>query len=161
MDLIQAIKYTFNQAKYADLGMPEEFTQDNHSRSSRGVLRGLHYQYPQWQGKLVRAIAGEIFDVAVDIRAGSPTFGQWYGAFLNDENRQQLYVPAGFAHGFCVTSDIADVAYKCTTDYQPEQDAGVRWNDPEIGIEWPIDNPLLSEKDQQSPFLKDLPSLAE
>jgi len=101
---------TYNSAKTADQGVPETFVQDNHSRSSKGVLRGLHYQYPQWQGKLVRAISGEIYDVAVDLRAGSPTYGQWYGAYLNDENRQQLYVPEGFAHGFCVTSDIADVA---------------------------------------------------
>jgi len=150
---------TYNSAKTADQGVPETFVQDNHSRSSKGVLRGLHYQYPQWQGKLVRAISGEIFDVAVDLRSGSSTYGQWYGAYLNDENRQQLYVPEGFAHGFCVTSDIADVAYKCTTDYQPNQDAGVRWNDPEIGIEWPVENPILSEKDTVAPLLKDLPEL--
>ena len=151
---------TFNASKTKDQGLPELFVQDNHSRSSKGVLRGLHYQYPQWQGKLVRTISGEIFDVAVDIREGSPTFGQWYGAFLNDENRQQLYVPPGFAHGFCVTSDIADVAYKCTSDYQPAQDAGVRWNDPEIGIDWPIQEPLLSDKDSIAPLLKDLPKLS-
>ncbi len=150
---------TYNAAATKDQGLPEVFVQDNHSRSSKGVLRGLHFQTPQWQGKLVRAIAGEIFDVAVDLRDGSPTYGQWYGAFLNDENKQQLYVPEGFAHGFCVTSDIADVAYKCTTDYQPNQDAGVRWNDPEIGIDWPIDQPLLSEKDTVAPLLKDLPKL--
>ena len=146
---------TYNAAKTADQGVPEVFVQDNHSRSSKGVLRGMHYQYPQWQGKLVRTIAGEIFDVAVDIRQDSPTYGQWFGAFLNDENKQQLYIPPGFAHGFCVTSDIADVAYKCTSDYQPQQDVGIRWNDPDIGIDWPIDNPLLSEKDAKAPLLKD------
>lgn len=146
---------TYNSAKTAELGVPEVFVQDNHSRSTKGVLRGLHYQYPQWQGKLVRAIAGEIFDVAVDIRKDSATYGRWFGAFLNDENKQQLYVPPGFAHGFCVTSDIADVAYKCTSDYQPKQDVGIRWNDPDIAIDWPIKKPLLSDKDANAPLLKD------
>ena len=146
---------TYNAAKTADQGVPDVFVQDNHSRSSKGVLRGMHYQYPQWQGKLIRAISGEIFDVAVDIRQDSPTYGQWFGVFLNDENKQQLYVPPGFAHGFCVTSEIADVAYKCTSDYQPQQDVGIRWNDPDIGIDWPIEEPLLSEKDAKAPLLKD------
>ena len=146
---------TYNAAKTADQGLPEFFVQDNHSRSSKGVLRGLHYQYPQWQGKLVRAISGEIFDVAVDIRRDSPTYGQWFGAILNDENKQQLYVPPGFAHGFCVVSDIADVAYKCTSDYRPEQDVGIRWNDPDIAVEWPIKEPLISDKDAKAHFLKD------
>jgi len=146
---------TYNAAKTADQGLPELFVQDNHSRSSKGVLRGLHYQYPQWQGKLVRAIAGEIFDVAVDIRADSSTYGQWYGVFLNDENKQQLYVPPGFAHGFCVTSEMADVAYKCTSDYQPQQDVGIRWDDPDIAVDWPIKEPLVSDKDAKAPFLKD------
>lgn len=147
---------TYNSAKTVDKGVPEIFVQDNHSRSSKGVLRGMHFQYPQWQGKLVRAIAGEIFDVAVDVRAGSATFGEWFGVFLNDENKQQLYVPPGFAHGFCVTSDIADVAYKCTSDYQPQQDTGIRWDDPEIGIKWPVKDPILSEKDCVLPLLKDI-----
>ena len=146
---------TYNAAKTADQGVPDVFVQDNHSRSSEGVLRGMHYQYPQWQGKLIRAISGEIFDVAVDIRQDSPTYGQWFGVFLNDENKQQLYVPPGFAHGFCVTSEIADVAYKCTSDYQPQQDVGIRWNDSDIGIDWPIEEPLLSEKDAKAPLLKD------
>lgn len=146
---------TYNAAKTADLGVPDLFVQDNHSRSSKGVLRGLHYQYPQWQGKLVRVIAGEIFDVAVDIRQDSPTFGQWFGAYLNDENKQQLYVPPGFAHGFCVTSDVVDVAYKCTSDYQPQQDVGIRWDDPDIAIDWPIKEPLLSDKDAKAPLLKE------
>lgn len=150
---------TFNAARTAEDGLPELFVQDNHSRSSRGVLRGLHYQYPQWQGKLVRVINGEIFDVAVDIRTGSATFGQWVGVLLNEDNKQQLYVPPGFAHGFCVTSETADVVYKCTTSYNAEQDAGVRWDDPDIGIEWPIDNPILSDKDTQAPLLSELPEL--
>jgi len=146
---------TFNASKTSSQGLPELFVQDNHSRSKKGVLRGLHYQYPQWQGKLVRALFGEIFDVAVDIRANSQTYGQWFGTFLNDENKQQLYVPPGFAHGFCVTSDSADIAYKCTSDYQPVQDVGIRWDDPDIAIDWPVDEPLLSEKDANAPFLKD------
>ena len=144
---------TYNAEKTVGLGVPGVFVQDNHSRSTQGVLRGMHFQYPQWQGKLVRAISGEIYDVAVDMRADSETFGQWFGIYLNDENKQQLYVPPGFAHGFCVTSEIADVAYKCTSDYQPNQDTGFRWNDPEVGIEWPIENPVLSEKDAKlKPF---------
>jgi len=146
---------TYNAAKTASKGLPEIFVQDNHSRSKKGVLRGMHYQYPQWQGKLVRALFGEIFDVAVDIRADSPTYGEWFGVYLNHDNKQQLYVPPGFAHGFCVTSDTADIAYKCTSDYQPAQDVGIRWNDPDIAINWPIDEPLLSEKDANAPLLKD------
>jgi len=146
---------TYNAAKTASKGLPKIFVQDNHSRSKKGVLRGMHYQYPQWQGKLVRALFGEIFDVAVDIRADSPTYGEWFGVYLNHENKQQLYVPPGFAHGFCVTSDTADIAYKCTSDYQPAQDVGIRWNDPDIGINWPIDEPLLSKKDAKAPLLKD------
>ncbi|MCG6873264.1 MAG: dTDP-4-dehydrorhamnose 3,5-epimerase [Gammaproteobacteria bacterium] len=147
---------SFNQGTFTELGLPGEWVQDNHSFSSRGVLRGLHYQYPQWQGKLVRAIFGEIFDVAVDIRRNSPSFGKWYGAVLSRENQQMLYVPAGFAHGFCVLSDTADVLYKCTTPYAPEQDRCILWNDPDIGIAWPIKNPVLSEKDQKGALLKDV-----
>jgi len=150
---------TYNSAKTAELGVPEVFVQDNHSRSTQGVLRGMHFQYPQWQGKLVRAISGEIYDVAVDMRSDSETFGKWFGVYLNDENKQQLYVPPGFAHGFCVTSEIADVAYKCTSDYQPNQDTGFRWNDPEIGIDWPLENPLLSEKDSQLELFSSLPAV--
>ncbi len=151
---------TYNQGKAVELGLPTEFVQDNHSKSSYGVLRGLHYQCPQWQGKLVRVIRGEIYDVAVDIRAGSASFGQWYGCHLNEENKQQLYVPEGFAHGFCVTSKSAEVVYKCTTLYAPEQEGSLLWNDPEIGIEWPIENPSLSAKDAVAPLLKDLPPLS-
>ena len=147
---------TYNQVKFAELGLPEEFTQDNHSRSSKGVVRGLHYQYPQWQGKLIRVIAGEIFDVAVDIRRDSPHYGQWTGVSLSSENYKQLYVPPGYAHGFCVTSETADVVYKCTAVYKPEDDAGIRWNDAEIGVQWPAENPSVSEKDQKAPLLKEV-----
>jgi dTDP-4-dehydrorhamnose 3,5-epimerase len=147
----------FNAADFAAAGLPSEFVQDNHSRSTRGVLRGLHYQYPQWQGKLVRAIQGEIFDVAVDIRRTSPGFGRWYGIRLSASNRRQLYIPAGFAHGFCVLSDTADVIYKCTTAYKPADDAAIRWDDPDIGIEWPVSAPAVSDKDARGKSLRSLP----
>jgi len=137
-----------------------EFVQDNHSKSSKGVLRGLHYQSPNWQGKLVRTMQGEIYDVAVDIRAGSPSFGEWVGVYLNDENKQQLYVPPGYAHGFCVTSDTAEVVYKCTALYEPSEEGSVLWNDPDIGINWPVENPSLSEKDRDAQRLADLSSLS-
>lgn len=150
---------SYNRATFESLGLPGTFVQDNHSRSTRGVLRGLHYQYPQWQGKLIRAIHGEIFDVAVDIRRSSPTFGQWYGTVLSSENRLQMYVPQGFAHGFCVLSEAAEIIYKCTALYKPSDDAGLRWNDPAIGIEWPIDDPVLSDKDRVAPLLDELPDL--
>jgi len=147
---------TFNQATFGNLGLPDEFVQDNHSRSSYGVLRGLHFQYPQWQGKLVRVLNGEIFDVAVDVRADSPSFGQWVGVSLSADNKQQLYVPSGYAHGFCVTSEIADVVYKCTSLYKPEDDTGIRWDDPDVNISWPIENPTVSVKDQGAGRLRDL-----
>ena len=150
---------TYNRDKAIANGLPGEFVQDNHSKSSYGVLRGLHYQYPQWQGKLVRAIQGEIYDVAVDIREGSKTYGEWVGFYLNDENKQQLYVPEGFAHGFCVTSEFAEVVYKCTSLYAPEQEGSLLWNDPELGIDWPVDNPNLSAKDVEGTWLRDMPSL--
>ena len=150
---------TYNQAKAAESGLPTEFVQDNHSKSSKGVLRGLHFQYPMWQGKLVRVVQGEIFDVAVDIREGSSTYGKWVGYYLNDQNKQQLYVPEGFAHGFVVTSDTAEVVYKCTQLYAPEQEGSLLWNDPEIGIDWPIAEPLLSDKDKVGLHLKDLPAM--
>ncbi|MCH2189433.1 MAG: dTDP-4-dehydrorhamnose 3,5-epimerase [Gammaproteobacteria bacterium] len=150
---------TYNEQKAKELGLPTTFVQDNHSKSSKGVLRGLHYQSPQWQGKLVRVVSGEIFDVAVDIRAGSSTFGQWVGFTLNADNKQQLYVPEGFAHGFVVTSETAEVVYKCTSLYEPSQEGSVLWNDPEIGIDWPIDEPLLSQKDAVGQKLADLPPL--
>jgi dTDP-4-dehydrorhamnose 3,5-epimerase len=149
---------TFNALEAAENGLPADFVQDNHSRSSRGVLRGLHYQYPQWQGKQVRVLVGEIYDVAVDIRKGSPTFGEWFGIALSDQNKQQLFVPAGFAHGFLVLSEYADVAYKVTSLYEPSMDAGIRWNDPAIGINWPLEESdiLLSEKDSAAPLLASL-----
>ena len=151
---------TYNQQKAQELGLPIKFVQDNHSKSSKGVLRGLHYQNPQWQGKLVRVIQGEIFDVAVDIRQKSPSFGEWVGVYLNEENKQQLYVPEGFAHGFVVTSETAEVIYKCTSLYAPEQEGSILWNDPEIGIEWPIEVPQLSEKDKNATRLNDIPKMS-
>jgi len=151
---------TYNREKALESGLPGEFVQDNHSKSSKGVLRGLHYQSPNWQGKLVRTVQGEIYDVAVDIRAGSPSFGEWVGVYLNDENKQQLYVPPGYAHGFCVTSDTAEVVYKCTALYEPSEEGSVLWNDPDIGINWPVENPSLSEKDRDAQRLADLSSLS-
>ena len=147
---------TFHQANFAEAGLPDNFVQDNHSRSAYGVLRGLHFQYPQWQGKLVRAINGTIFDVAVDVRIDSPTYKQWIGVTISAENKQQLYVPPGYAHGFCVTSEFADVAYKCTSLYKPADDMGIRWDDPEIGIEWPLDSPSVSEKDRNAGLLSSI-----
>ena len=132
------------------------FVQDNESRSKKGVLRGLHFQTKHTQGKLVRVVEGEVFDVAVDLREGSPTFGQWTGVTLTAENKKQFYVPEGFAHGFLVLSDTATFQYKCTDYYAPEYDGGIRWNDAEVGIEWPldgIDEVLLSDKDQKQPSL--------
>jgi len=151
---------TYNRDKAVENGLPAEFVQDNHSKSSHGVLRGLHYQYPLWQGKLVRVVQGEIFDVAVDIRAGSPTFGKWVGYYLSDENKQQLYVPPGFAHGFCVTSDTAEVVYKCTELYAPSDEASLLWNDPDIAIDWPVEEPVLSDKDMDAQRLADLAALS-
>ncbi len=147
---------TFHQGSFVDAGLPDNFVQDNHSRSGYGVLRGLHFQYPQWQGKLVRVINGEIFDVAVDVRIDSPTYGEWVGVTISAENKQQIYVPPGFAHGFCVVSEMADVVYKCTTLYKPSDDSGILWNDPAIGIDWPIENPIVSEKDMNAGLLSDL-----
>ncbi|MGK2858967.1 MAG: dTDP-4-dehydrorhamnose 3,5-epimerase [Thermoanaerobaculia bacterium] len=149
----------YHAARFAEGGITEAFVQDNHSRSSRGVLRGLHYQEPNPQGKLVRAVNGTIFDVAVDIRRGSPSFGRWVGVDLSAENKRQLWVPPGFAHGFCVTSESADVVYKCTALYEPSNDRGIRWDDPGIGIEWPPVEPLLSPKDAAAPLLGEAPVL--
>jgi len=140
---------TYNKERYMDAGFPDvEFVQDNHSRSSKGVLRGLHFQLNHPQGKLVQVATGSVFDVAVDIRVGSPTFGQWYGCVLSEENHHQLWIPPKFAHGFCVLSDTADFIYKCTDYYRPEDEGGLLWNDPEVGIDWPLAEPLLSEKDE-------------
>jgi dTDP-4-dehydrorhamnose 3,5-epimerase len=147
---------TWNAERYGAAGLPSAMVQDNLSSSARGVLRGLHYQYPEPQGKLVYALAGEVFDVAVDIRVGSPTFGRWVGVTLSADNKRQLFIPAGFAHGFCTTSEQALFAYKCTHLYRPQYDRGLAWNDPEIGVRWPIAAPLLSEKDAQAPRLRDI-----
>lgn len=142
---------TFHAEEFAKEGIDKPFVQDNQSSSRRGVLRGLHFQKKHPQGKLVRILKGEVFDVAVDIREGSKTFGHWYGTLLSEENRRQLYIPEGFAHGFLVLSDIAEFAYKCTDFYHPEDEGGLSWNDPEVGIEWPLDRVgelIMSEKDR-------------
>lgn len=145
---------TFKQSEFAANGLPPDFVQDNHSHSVRGVLRGLHYQnQPRAQGKLVMALTGEVFDVAVDIRLGSPTYGQWISAILSAENGHMLYVPLGFAHGFCVLSATADVVYKCTAEYAPDLDRGIIWDDPDLAITWPITDPLLSARDSRLPSL--------
>jgi dTDP-4-dehydrorhamnose 3,5-epimerase len=144
---------TYHEESLAKAGIQERFVQDNHSRSAKGVLRGLHYQLVQPQGKLVRVTRGEVFDVAVDIRQGSPSFGQWYGTTLDEESMRMMYVPPGFAHGFVVLSDIADFLYKCTDYYHPQSGHGIAWNDPEIGIKWPINDVTLSEADGNNPTL--------
>jgi dTDP-4-dehydrorhamnose 3,5-epimerase len=150
---------TYHQAKYAALGLTLPFVQDNHSRSGQGTLRGLHAQRKRPQGKLVRAVRGEIWDVAVDIRRGSPTFGKWASATLSEDNFRQLWVPPGFAHGFCVLSEIAEVEYKCTALYDRDDEIGVRWDDPDLGIEWPVVKPTLSGKDLALPLLSALVDL--
>ena len=146
---------TWQAARYHESGMPESFVQDNHSRSRRGVLRGLHYQLTQPQGKLVWVTRGAVFDVAVDVRRGSPNFGRWYGCVLDDIDHRQLYISPGFAHGFCVLSDEADFFYKCTDYYHPASERGIAWNDPAIGIDWPLREVALSAKDQANPRLAD------
>jgi dTDP-4-dehydrorhamnose 3,5-epimerase len=145
---------TWRQDLYEAAGIAGPFVQDNHSRSVRNTLRGLHWQDPRPQGKLVRAVEGEIFDVAVDIRPESPTFGRWVGVYLSAENFRQCYVPPGFAHGFCVVSEMAQVQYKCTEFYSPDEECGLLWNDPAIGIAWPVDAPILSARDQAHPTLE-------
>jgi len=147
----------FQQTRFREAGLDVTFVQDNHSRSRCGTLRGLHYQIEHPQGKLVRVIRGEAFDVAVDLRRGSPMFGRWTGVKLSDTNHRQIYVPPGFAHGFCVLSEEADILYKCTDFYYPEHERTILWNDPRLAIEWPIDEPLLSEKDQRGLPLADAP----
>ncbi|WP_231758091.1 dTDP-4-dehydrorhamnose 3,5-epimerase [Microbulbifer elongatus] len=149
---------TFRQDFFDRACAERTFVQDNHSKSSQGILRGLHYQTESTQGKLVRVTAGEVFDVAVDLRRSSPTFGQWVGVLLNEENKRQLWVPEGFAHGFYVTSESAEFVYKCTDYYAPEHEHSIRWDDPEIGIDWPLVNgepPKLSAKDAEGKLLKD------
>ena len=148
---------TFQAERYAELaGITLPFVQDNHSRSSKAVLRGLHYQKKKPQGKLVRVVRGEVYDVAVDIRQGSRTFGQWEGVILSEENKRQFWVPPGFAHGFLVLSDTADFEYKCTDYYDPSDEGSVLWNDPDLDIPWPIANPVLSTKDESANRLVDL-----
>lgn len=149
---------TFEKKRYQQmLNIDFDFVQDNHSRSSKGVLRGLHFQTQHAQGKLVRVVRGEVFDVAVDIRKDSPTYGQWEGVILSEENKTQFWIPPGLAHGFVVLSDIADFEYKCTDYYTPGFEGCLAWNDPEVGIEWPIDfEPLLSEKDANGRSLREI-----
>jgi len=147
---------SYHARKYGQGGVTESFVQDNHSFSKRGTLRGLHAQLTRPQGKLVRAIEGSVYDVAVDIRRGSPSFGSWMGVTLSGENFQQLYIPPGFAHGFCVTSEVAQIEYKCTDFYDPGGEISIAWNDPAIGIEWPIQEPSLSPRDERAPGLHEL-----
>lgn len=152
---------TYKKTEFAKNGIDIEFVQDNHSKSTKGVLRGLHYQKePKAQAKLVRCPYGKVFDVAVDIRKNSPYFGKWTGAILSSENKHMLYIPEGFAHGFVVLSDEAELFYKASDEYSPEHDRGIKWNDPDINIDWGIDfKPLVSEKDDRQPLLKEIGDL--
>jgi dTDP-4-dehydrorhamnose 3,5-epimerase len=146
----------FKKSDFEAHGVPGVYPQDLHSHSTKGVLRGMHYQiHPSAQGKMVRVVKGEVYDVAVDIREGSPTFGEWEGIVLSEKNFRMLYVPVGFAHGFCVLSEEAEFVYKVTHEFDPDCDAGFVWNDPEVGIEWPMANPVLSDKDAELPPLAD------
>jgi dTDP-4-dehydrorhamnose 3,5-epimerase len=148
---------TYRVPDFVAAGIKGNFVQENHSRSSKGVLRGLHYQNPPFaQGKLVRVVRGEIFDVTVDIRKGSPTWGKWVGVILSEENKNLLYFPVGFAHGFCVLSEVAEVIYKVTNVYSAESEAGITWNDEDLNIRWPVKEPILSEKDEKWPALKNV-----
>lgn len=152
---------TYHQGEFKEAGLDLNFVQDNQSKSTKGVIRGLHFQYKNPQGKLVRVIKGEVFDVAVDMRTNSPTYGEWEGVVLSESNKKQFYVPEGFAHGFLVLSDVAEFTYKCTAFYDPEDEGGVLWNDPEIGIQWPIQNQeevVLSEKDKNWKKLSETPT---
>ncbi len=143
----------YRKDAFAELGIPYEFVQDNHSRSVKGVIRGLHFQYDPAMSKLMRVTVGEVFLVAVDIRKGSPTLGQWFGLNVSAENKRQVWAPPGFARGFCVLSDVAELQYKCSAIYSPVGESGIRWNDPDIGIVWPVDEPLLSDKDANAQTL--------
>ncbi len=145
---------SYHRDRYKDQGIDVDFVQDNYARSTQGVLRGMHYQIKRGQAKLVWVPQGEVFDVAVDLRKDSPTFGQWDGYALSSKNKYQLFVPAGFAHGYCVISETADFAYKCSDYYFPEDEGGFIWNDPQVGVEWPIEDPVLSEKDQNHSTLE-------
>ncbi len=148
---------SWNARRYAEAGIADDFVQDNHSRSTYGTLRGLHYQAAPGQAKLVRVVVGEVWDVAVDIRWGSPTFGRWVGVTLSAENCRQLYVPAGYAHAFCVTSEVADFLYKVTSYYAPADERGIAWDDPALAITWPVSQPVLSDRDRRHPRLADAP----
>lgn len=148
---------SWHSREYRDSGLPDVFVQDNLSRSSKGTIRGLHYQKPFTQGKLVYVLEGEVWDVAVDLRVGSPTFAKWKGVTLSGEKHNQLYVPPGFAHGFCVTSREALFCYKCTDFYSPENEHGIAWDDPGLAIEWPVNRPVISAKDAEYPNLADVP----
>ncbi len=147
---------SYHYKRYVGHGIKATFVQDNHSHSIKNTLRGLHYQASPGQAKLVRVIAGEVFDVVVDIRFGSPTFGKWVGYYLSGENKKQLYIPEGFAHGFCVLSETAEFEYKCSNYYSPEKERGIAWNDPDLSIDWPVKNPILSERDQKNPLFKEI-----
>jgi len=147
---------SWQHERYAAAGIGLPFVQDNRSRSIRGTVRGLHLQVRRPQGKLVQVVRGEVFDVAVDVRPGSPTFGRWAGEVLSEDNARQMWIPPGFAHGFAVTTEDAVVEYKCTAPYDRESEVAVRWNDPEIGIDWPVATPLLSEKDATAPLLREV-----
>ena len=147
---------TYNRSRYFKCGINTVFVQDNLSYSVQGAVRGLHYQIRNSQAKLVQVITGEIFDVAVDIRQDSPTFGKWTGFHLSDRNRHQLFIPQGFAHGFCVLSEIAHFLYKCSDFFAPDQERGILWSDPDIGIDWPVEHPIISEKDKQYPCLAEI-----
>ena len=147
---------TYNRNRYIKDGINTLFVQDNLSYSVRRTIRGLHYQIRRPQAKLIQVITGEIFDVAVDIRPGSDTFGKWIGLYLSDRNKRQLFIPQGFAHGFCVLSETAHFLYKCSDFYAPDDEGGINWSDPEIGIDWPVEDPIISEKDKPHPNLSDL-----
>jgi dTDP-4-dehydrorhamnose 3,5-epimerase len=147
---------TYRRDLWAEHGVEVEFVQHNHSRSSQGTLRGLHFQTEPGQAKLVRCARGRIFDVAVDLRRDSPTYGQWEGHELDDDAHRQLFVPVGFGHGFAVLSDVADVAYLCSSAYDPATESGIAWDDPEVGVEWPVSDPLLSERDKAAPALAEV-----
>lgn len=147
---------SYQEAPYAKIGINEKFQQDNHSYSKKGCVRGMHFQTYPGQAKLIRVAIGKVFDVAVDMRPGSPTFGQWEGVILDDQNHHQLFIPVGFGHGFCVLSDDAHVMYKVTSPYDPKTEKGFRWDDPQVNIQWPINNPTVSERDQMAPSFKDI-----
>jgi dTDP-4-dehydrorhamnose 3,5-epimerase len=147
---------SFSEKSWAEAGVQTQFVQDNHSRSGKDILRGIHFQTHPGQAKLVRCVRGAIWDVAVDLRKDSPTYRQWEGYELSDENHRQLFVPAGFGHGFCVLSEVADVAYKLSSYYDPETEAGIAWDDPDVAIDWPLTDPQVSERDRNAPKLADI-----